>query len=610
LKIRALIALLFLLQVTSVALASEVLLEPATQRLPLGHHTHYWKSGSTGATIHEVMNLPSAQWTYNGQSGLSFGYDSTPYWIRTTVRNPAQDRREMVLELSYPVLDDVELYLVTNGEVIETFRTGDKRHFAERPIHHRNFLFPVTLPPLSELDLYLRVQSTSALQVPLTLWSQTAFDVTDQSRMLFQGIYYGIALVMFLYNFFVYLAVSERRFLYYVGYSACMPLFLASLHGLAYQYLWPDASWWNDQAIIFFLNGTVCFGCLFTMHFLSVKPQLQLRAYRSIQALIILSALLVLLSLFVPYRLLISPTVVLAFIGCVVLFCYGLYRWWSGDPGARLYSLAWACMLLGGITLALSKFTVLPQNFFTENATQVGSAFAIILFSIALADRLNKDKRALFLAQQKAFDVQVEANNLLETRVHERTSQLAELNQRLLEISATDTLTLLKNRGYFDRAFRSSFVEAFRYARPLSLLIVDIDHFKRFNDEHGHLVGDDCIKMVAACLREIVTRPQDLAARYGGEEFVVLLPDTPLEGAMKVAEKIREQIEQSDFRVSSRTLTVTVSIGVNSMTPTAPGDSLTFFAEADKALYEAKARGRNCVVAWQEQDLPHPPTGG
>src|SRR5690606_4641197 len=158
----------------------------------------------------------------------------------------------------------------------------------------------------------------------------------------------------------------------------------------------------------------------------------------------------------------------------------------------------------------------------------------------------------LFQAQQKAFEIQVEANNMLETRVQERTRQLGELNQRLLEISATDTLTLLKNRGHFDRAFRNSFVEAFRYGRPLSLLIVDIDHFKNFNDHHGHLVGDDCLRMVAGCLREIVTRPQDLAARYGGEEFVVLLPDTPLDGAVRVAEKIRQQIAQSDFRVSSK----------------------------------------------------------
>ncbi|GAA3957089.1 hypothetical protein GCM10022278_14570 [Allohahella marinimesophila] len=581
-------------------MASEVLLEPSVQRLQLGHHTYFWKADTDTATIEDVLKLAPEQWTFNGQSGLSFGYVETPYWIRTSIRNPDDVSRDMLLELSYPVLDHVELYQISDGELVADYRTGDKLHFVERPLHHRNFLFPVRLGPHSQHDIYLRVQSTSALQVPLTLWSQTAFDVADQSRLLFEGMYYGIALVMFLYNLFVYLAVSERRFLYYIGYIACMPLFLASLHGLAFQYLWPGGTWWNDQSIIFFLNGTLAFGCLFTLNFLSITQQRHPIAYRAAVVMIVLSTLLVCLSVIVPYRVLVAPTIVLAFICCVILFGTGVIRWWAGDPSARLYTAAWAFMLFSGIILALSKFTVLPQNLFTENATQVGSAFAIILFSIALADRLNKDKHALFRAQKQAFDIQVEANNLLETRVQERTSQLAELNQRLLEISATDTLTLLKNRGYFDRAFRTSFVEAFRYGRPLSLLIIDIDHFKHFNDDHGHLVGDDCIKMMAACLREIVTRPQDLAARYGGEEFVVLLPDTPLDGAVKVAEKIREQISQSDFRVSSKTLHVTVSVGVHTMTPTSPSESSKFFANADQALYEAKDQGRNRVVTWQE----------
>jgi diguanylate cyclase len=131
----------------------------------------------------------------------------------------------------------------------------------------------------------------------------------------------------------------------------------------------------------------------------------------------------------------------------------------------------------------------------------------------------------------------------------------------------------------------------------VSLLVLDIDHFKKFNDTYGHLVGDDCLKMVAQCIKRHVTRPQDLAARYGGEEFVVLLPDTPGAGAERVAERIRQEIEKTAFRVSGEILHLTVSIGVCSVSPSRADATKEIFSCADEALYEAKGQGRNQVVA-------------
>src|SRR5690554_6997945 len=122
--------------------------------------------------------------------------------------------------------------------------------------------------------------------------------------------------------------------------------------------------------------------------------------------------------------------------------------------------------------------------------------------------------------------------------------------------------------------------------------------FKQFNDSHGHLVGDDCLKMVARCVRQLVTRPQDMAARYGGEEFVVLLPNTPHKGALDVAERIRKAVAAMAFELSGQTLHLTVSIGVCTELPDNAGATEVLFSRADEALYQAKANGRNCVVAW------------
>ena len=487
---------------------------------------------------------------------------------------------------------------------------GDKQPFYQRPIYHRNFLVPLSLSRDDELSIYLRVDTTSSMQVPLTLWDQDAFYVAEQARSLFEGIYYGIVLVMILYNLFVYMAVGERSFLHYVGYISAMPLFLASLHGVAFQYLWPEATWWNDQAIIVFLNLVVLFGGTFSLRFINVTPANHPVLNRLTVGVIVMAGAMATAGLLVPYRLMILPTILIAFIGCTTMLVLSIVRWLKKDPAARYYTLAWVFMLFGGIVLALSKFTVLPRNLLTENATQVGSAIGVILLSMALADRLNREKKRAFeaqqrllleerkarMAQEKSLRIQQEANTLLEQRVQERTRDLESLNDQLRELSATDALTGLKNRGHFDRTFSSAVVKAYRFSQPLSLLLLDIDHFKKFNDTHGHLVGDDCLQMVANCIRDYVTRPQDLAARYGGEEFVVLLPDTPKEGALRVAEKIRSRIEETGFRVSDEVLHLTVSIGLCAVCPSQADATKDIFSWADGALYEAKGRGRNQVV--------------
>lgn len=581
-----------------------------TNQLEVAHKVDYWAESEPGITIAQVRALEDGAWTRNRSDSVSLGYGDQVYWFRMRVDNVTGLPVPALLEIAYPVLDHIGLYLVWGGQVSETWQLGDKLPFHQRPLDHRNFVVPVDLPAGEPVTLYLRVDTTSSMQVPMMLWQRDQFFAAEQVRNLFEGLYFGIVLAMILYNLFVFKAVGERNFLYYVGYIAAMPLFLASLHGLSFQFFWPNATWWNDQSIIFFLNLTVTFGGIFAIRFLTVLPSNHPVLNRVTLVVVAASLLQALMALVLPYQTLILPTIVLAFIGCSMMLLLSVVRWFKRDVAARYYTVAWVCMLFGGIVLALSKFTVLPRNLLTENATQVGSAVGVILLSIALADRLNKEKKTAFQAQQRllleerkaraaqeqSLTVQREANTLLEQRVRERTQDLEALNQQLLELNSTDALTALKNRGHFDRAFQSACVKAYRFGQPLALLVLDIDHFKKFNDTYGHLVGDDCLQMVAQGIRNHVTRPQDLAARYGGEEFVVLLPDTPADGAVQVAERIRREIEGTDFRVSDEVLRLTVSVGVCASRPDHADQTKDIFRFADEALYEAKGAGRNRVV--------------
>jgi len=166
----------------------------------------------------------------------------------------------------------------------------------------------------------------------------------------------------------------------------------------------------------------------------------------------------------------------------------------------------------------------------------------------------------------------------------------AEFQRKLSRGALHEPLTGLYNRLHFMERLTSELAAAQRHKRALSLLLIDVDHFKGVNDEHGHLAGDEALKMVARVLQSTV-RKEDVVARYGGEEFVVLARETAMTGGRALAERVRKAVERSRYTWQGHDLNLTVSIGV-----TVRSDREILEA-ADKALYRAKQKGRNCVVA-------------
>ncbi len=169
----------------------------------------------------------------------------------------------------------------------------------------------------------------------------------------------------------------------------------------------------------------------------------------------------------------------------------------------------------------------------------------------------------------------------------------AEAEAQLEELATTDALTGLKNRRKFDATIESEWRRAVRQHTPLALLMIDADHFKSYNDNHGHQAGDQMLIGIAICITDLVRRAGDCAVRYGGEEFAVLLPGLSESDALDVAETIRRKVQSW----SDQTAPATVSIGIASVTPARDADWAGLLQAADKALYAAKSAGRNrCIV--------------
>jgi len=196
-------------------------------------------------------------------------------------------------------------------------------------------------------------------------------------------------------------------------------------------------------------------------------------------------------------------------------------------------------------------------------------------------------------------------NARLQTLVEERTAALERLNQELQRLTATDGLTGVANRRRFDEALDHEWRRAVRAQAPLACVMLDIDHFKLFNDRYGHLQGDACLRQIARCLVTAVRRAGDLVARYGGEEFAIVLPGTSVQGAAQLAEHLRASVEaMSITHESSDTAPhVTVSVGVAVTTPVMGITPQVLVAGADRALYTAKRGGRNRVAVNDAQSL-------
>lgn len=176
-----------------------------------------------------------------------------------------------------------------------------------------------------------------------------------------------------------------------------------------------------------------------------------------------------------------------------------------------------------------------------------------------------------------------------------RGKMLEASNHQLAWQSATDPLTGLANRRRFDEALQVEWLRAARSQNPLSLLMVDIDHFKRYNDHYGHLAGDDCLCRVATVLSQCVNRAGELVARYGGEEFLILLPGADLVQAADIAQRCLERLQHENLphAASPTAAHVTLSLGVACLQPDANLNATVLLKAADAAMYRAKAGGRN-----------------
>jgi diguanylate cyclase len=405
-------------------------------------------------------------------------------------------------------------------------------------------------------------------------------------------------------------------------YVVSVILYCLSITGVGPAYLWQGNVWLNGHAYGLFSSFSFLMATLFMRKFLRLpKVGGWLLELNTIFAIFWTS--MTILFAVNNGKWMIYWENVGALLSCVAGLVTTIILWCKGSIAAKYMTIAWTLLISATFVLMLGLTGVVTYQPIIQYSQNIGFILELLLLSLALANRIKREraekeaaqelsiklyneaveaKEREMQAQARTLAVERAAKNELEEKVSRRTrklqdtlSQLESANKKLGLLSRTDGLTGLFNRRYFDAAFEEEFKRAIRHGQPLSVIMGDIDHFKRINDTHGHQVGDQCLRVVASTWQDHLKRAGDLVARYGGEEFVSLLPTTDMNDAQKIAEQIRAAIETANPKFGEIHINLNISLGVSSLSLCGNDDMDALLQRADTALYEAKTQGRNRV---------------
>lgn len=411
------------------------------------------EDASQALSLEYISTSSDINWKQSSSDNPVFGYSDSIYWVRLSFHiDASQLKNDWLLELAYPHLDRVEISILKDNQLIKQFQVGDHLPFSKRQINYRNFVIPLDLEEAGQYAVYLRIKTTSSVQFPLVFRSNKNFLDKKLTELFSLGIYYGVVLVMALYNLFLYFSIRDKVYIYYVLYMLGWCGFQLSYTGLAFQYLWPNLPELVDKTIPFFQGFSGIWFVLFSIRFLKTKehtPKLDI-----LLRLLVLLCVSDLLFILYSTKIAIIIGVSLGFLLSGSALVSGILALSRGYRPARFYVLAFSVFLCGLSALAINAFGLFESSFVSNYSVQIGSSLEAILLSFALGDKIfieqtiytnsinslntslkglveseKQSKRELEISQVKL----IELNESLEHKVEEKTNQLIDRNRKALQ---------------------------------------------------------------------------------------------------------------------------------------------------------------------------------
>lgn len=382
--------------------AEAVVLDRNTGESRLGTHLEIFEDHSGRHTIHTISSRESEKIFKPSHAKVpAFGFTRSTIWLRFSVDNKSLAAEEYYLEIQNPILDEVDFY-IPEKEGFSLKQAGDHTRFSSREIKYRTIVMPVTIPPGIQ-TYYIRVHTSSYLNLPLTLWTPAAFFDHANTELPLLWMFYGLMLIMAVYNCFIYFSSRDISYLYYSLFILSFVLFHLAYNGFAGQYLWQDFVWWTDVSIPVFLGMVAATFIMFSRSFLKTAlycPVLD----RVLLANSIVFALIMIISPVIDYQLAVKMLDGMCLIVLPVVMIAGIFSLRRGSREAIFYILAWTLFIIGTMLHILKNFGVLPETFITVWSQQFGAILQAMLLSLGLADRINTMRKQIVESHGKLIE--------------------------------------------------------------------------------------------------------------------------------------------------------------------------------------------------------------
>jgi diguanylate cyclase (GGDEF)-like protein len=526
----------------------------------IGRYAGYLKEADGALTLDQaIAAYASGKFSAGHSPILNFGIGSNPVWIHFSVGNatPQPIQRRVSIETAW--LDQVDVYFRHNDNTTAAYHVGDTKAFQLRPIDSRYFVFDHAFES-GVSDVFVRVATPDPMVVPIYLMSPEQAHAKETQQDYSYGFLYGFLFALLAYNVMLYAGLRDSRYILYSLYLCMFLLMNGSYTGHGFMWVWPEyVRWeqWSNPVFIMLYGAT---GLIFALSFLETRTYFP-RAHKAVIAYLSVSTVLLLLAvLFDSQRYALLIAFIFALLFTSIMLMLGVMAARSGQKPAQYFLLAAIAAMVGAALTTLSVWGFIPINIWTFRAVEIGILLDATLLALALTYQFRVGQEAKLRAEQ---------------------------------LATLDPLTGINNRrAFYDKAIPIWNVTQ-RHNRNLSLILLDIDNFKRVNDAYGHAYGDEALKAMAGVVMKSI-RDHDVAARWGGEEFILLLPETDIQEAAALAERLRSAIAGIHLSHAGAEIAVTASFGVVQR-ETHHNTLDVLISTADNYLYQSKEMGRNRV---------------
>jgi adenylate cyclase len=496
----------------------------------LDGHVGVFKETGGHLTLDDILDDPE-QYVFQEVEGSSFnfGFSKSVIWLRFRVHNPFSEEQLRMLEIAYPMLDNIQFF-VQSKDVTSFYQVGDMLPFHSRQENFRNFLLNLHLAPLFTTTCYLRIQSSSSLSIPLALWSSKPLQQRIRHENLLLGICYGAILMMVLYHFLLFLVLRFREYLYFILFIASGGLFVFTLNGFSFQYLWPDWIWWANSCLPILIFFSSIFCVYFVRSFLETAQEIP-RVDQYLHFYILINGVLLLIALFVPYRMIIPVATLCGLATALISLAVAIYLVMR-QRQAIFYLSAWLPLLLGIMIYSSKSFGVLPSNVFTEYAMNLGVMPMLALLSLGVADRINTIRKNAFEEQR------------LLTQSFERF-----VPKRFLNLLGKESITDVRLGD--------------NVLKDMSVLFTDIRSFTSMSERMTPQENFQFLNAYLQRVDPVVVAHNGVVDKYIGDAVMALFEtaDDAVEAALEMLLKLEEfNVE----RVRDQEEPIRVGIGINS----------------------------------------------